>query len=402
MNIFNNFNNKKNNKRIINSDTSFSRLFKNLSNRITKIEDSIILNAKEGIEMNVQAGYISGGIGQIIDLSTGSVIENFVTTYNGVYNSEIPILQLPEVFKIIIRGGVDISTGKNINYTFTIICTKKQILQDGKIVPVNPITTTYSELAENIKSDSDIQGISKSYDDAIDEAKDKLSGVSNLDKSVLGNDYIATKDINSSLYAVQLFSTSQNIANSIDDDSVDELAVIHGIVDTIAKLNEDETFSLGSDDSSEGKKGISDVINSTVTNSNIDSSSVDSNVFSNIAQFIASINTEIIQIGTNNAVSGSSFEDAFTDIKKLSVASNEAIVNTEDSSIDFTLNSEDFASGLDSIVEEVTKAADNVEIKTISQPRTILQAFPIALNTIAMTIHSYDVLRQEYQSYYNL
>ena len=401
MNIFNNFNNKKNNKRIINSDTSFSRLFKNLSNRITKIEDSIILNAKEGIEMNVQAGYISGGIGQIIDLSTGSVIENFVTTYNGIYNSEIPILQLPEVFKIIIRGGVDISTGKNINYTFTIICTKKQILQDGKIVPVNPITTTYSELAENIKSDSDIQGISKSYDDAIDEAKDKLSGVSNLDKSVLGNDYIATKDINSSLYAVQLFSTSQNIANSIDDDSVDELAVIHGIVDTIAKLNEDETFSLGSDDSSEGK-GISDVINSTVTNSNIDSSSVDSNVFSNIAQFIASINTEIIQIGTNNAASGSSFEDAFTDIKKLSVASNEAIVNTEDSSIDFTLNSEDFASGLDSIVEEVTKAADNVEIKTISQPRTILQAFPIALNTIAMTIHSYDVLRQEYQSYYNL
>lgn len=401
MNIFNNFNNKKNNKRIINSDTSFSRLFKNLSNRITKIEDSIILNAKEGIEMNVQAGYISGGIGQIIDLSTGSVVENFVTTYNGIYNSEIPILQLPEVFKIVIRGGLDISTGKNINYTFTIICTKKQILQDGKIVPVNPITTTYSELAENIKSDSDTQGISKSYDDAIDEAKDKLSSVSNLDKSVLGNDYIATKDINSSLYAVQLFSTSQNIANSIDDDSVDELAVIHGIVDTIAKLNEDETFSLGSDDSSEGK-GISDVINSTVTNSNIDSSSVDSNVFSNIAQFIASINTEIIQIGSNNALNGSSFEDAFTDIKKLSVASNEAIVNTEDSSIDFTLSNEDFASGLNSIVEEVTKAADNVEIKTISQPRTILQAFPIALNTIAMTIHSYDVLRQEYQSYYNL
>ena len=53
-------------------------------------------------------------------------------------------------------------------------------------------------------------------------------------------------------------------------------------------------------------------------------------------------------------------------------------------------------------MEEVTKAADNVEIKTISQPRTILQAFPIALNTIAMTIHSYDVLREEYQSYYNL
>ena len=44
---------------------------------------------------------------------------------------------------------------------------------------------------------------------------------------------------------MQIFSTSQNIANSVDDESVDEFAVIHGIVDTIAALDENDVLDIG-------------------------------------------------------------------------------------------------------------------------------------------------------------
>lgn len=380
MNIFNNFNKNKNNKRIISSDTSFSRLLRSLTGRITKIEDSIIVNAKEGLEIIVQDGYIAGGIGQLIDVSTGYVVENFLTTYNGVYNSEIPILQLPDVFKIVVKGGVDISTGKTISSTFTIIVTKIQLLEQGKYLTVNPLTTTYSELAQTIKTDD------KTYDTAIDEAKTKLADVASLDKSKLGDDYISNEDVNSALYAVQIFSTSQNIANSVDDESVDEFAVIHGIVDTIAALDENDVLDIGT------SNGISSIIDNTSGTKNVGST-----IISNITQFIATINTKIVEIGSNNAVSGS-FEDIFTESTQLSVASND-IVSSENyqyaiANYDFT----DSADGLDSIVDDVTAAAAAIEIKTISQPRSILQAFPIALNTIAMTIHSYGVLREEYES----
>lgn len=380
MNIFNNFNKNKNNKRIISSDTSFSRLLRSLTGRITKIEDSIIVNAKEGLEIIVQDGYIAGGIGQLIDVSTGYVVENFLTTYNGVYNSEIPILQLPDVFKIVVKGGIDISTDKTVSSTFTIIVTKKQLLEQGKYLTVNPLTTTYSELAQTIKTDD------KTYDTAIDEAKTKLADVASLDKSKLGDDYISNEDVNSALYAVQIFSTSQNIANSVDDESVDEFAVIHGIVDTIAALDENDVLDIGT------SNGISSIIDNTSGTKNVGST-----IISNITQFIATINTKIVEIGSNNAVSGS-FEDIFTESTQLSVASND-IVSSENyqyaiANYDFT----DSADGLDSIVDDVTAAAAAIEIKTISQPRSVLQGFPIALNTIAMTIHSYGVLREEYES----
>jgi hypothetical protein len=389
MNIFNNFTKNKNNKRIISSDTSFSRLLRSLTGRITKIEDSIIVNGIEGIQFNVQAGYIAGGIGQIIDVSTGYVVENFVTTYNGVYNSEIPILQLPDVFKIVVKGGIDISTGKTVSSTFTIIVTKKQLLEQGKYLTVNPLTTTYSELAQTIKTKSDNYNEDKTYDTAIDEAKTKLANATSLDKSKLGDDYIYNEDVDNSLYAVQIFSTSQNIANSVHDESVDEFAVIHGIVDTIAELDENNISDvLGT------SAGISSIIGNTSGTENIR----DTILISNITQFIATINTKIVYIGTNNAVSGGSFKDAFTKVKQLSVASNDIVSSDNYQNAILSTDFIDSADGLESIVNEVTAAAAEIEIKTISQPRSVLQAFPIALNTIAMTIHSYGVLREEYES----
>ena len=103
MNLFNNFNKKTSNKNIISSDTSFSRLLKSLGVRISSIEDLVRDNIKGGMEVVAVDGYINGGVGQIIDLTTNEVIEEFVTSYNGVYVSEIPLIQMPEVFKIIIK-----------------------------------------------------------------------------------------------------------------------------------------------------------------------------------------------------------------------------------------------------------------------------------------------------------
>lgn len=384
MNIFNNFNNGKNNRRIIKTDRSFAHLVKSFNLRIMGVEDSLIINTKEGLEIITADGYVSGGIGQLIDLSTGNVVEDFVTTYNGVYNSEIPLIELPDVFKIIVKGGIDISTGKSISSVFTVISTRKKILETTKYINVNPLTTTYSELAEDLKSDYDSQNESKSYEEIVEESKDKISQVSGLTQSQLDQDYIANKDVDSALYAVQIFSTSQNIANTIGDESIDHFAVIHGIISTIKELNYNALdFSKNSN--------IEKIINSTTQNLH---QNVSNNTKNNVSQFVANINGEMqqIPIGSNTSTL-SGFNDVFSKTTQIAVAS-------DDYTNDNTLDEEEFS--VNTATNTVSDNAQNVEIKTVSQPRTILQAFPIALNTIAMTVHSYGVLREEYESYYNL
>lgn len=377
MNIFNSFNKNKNNKKIISSDTSFSRLLKSLGLRIFSIEDQIIGNIKEGMELIAIDGYINGGVGQIIDVTTNKVIEEFVTSYNGVYVSEIPLIELPEVFKVVIKGGVDISSDKNIDSTITIIESKSKLLNDGKNVAISPLTTMYSELAEEIKSGNN----STSYKDALDASKTKLAEVlPDLNISEFNNDYIETKNITNSLYAVQLFATSRNISNSLknEDTDIDEFDVIKGIVKTIneSNNNDDGVFNLTNENT----------IGSVITNT--PELVVENNDYlSGVKKFVSSINQGLVDIGTNNA---SNFEEAFSKSVQLSVASNETTATLSETY--------DGASGnIDSIVEDTIELANTIAVSTISKPANILQEFPIALNTIAMTIHSYDVLRKEHE-----
>lgn len=377
MNIFNSFNKNKNNKKIISSDTSFSRLLKSLGLRIFSIEDQIIGNIKEGMELIAIDGYINGGVGQIIDVTTNKVIEEFVTSYNGVYVSEIPLIELPEVFKVVIKGGVDISSDKNIDSTITIIESKSKLLNGGKNVAISPLTTMYSELAEEIKSGNN----STSYKDALDASKTKLAEVlPDLNISEFNNDYIETKNITNSLYAVQLFATSRNISNSLknEDTDIDEFDVIKGIVKTIneSNNNDDGVFNLTNENT----------IGSVITNT--PELVVENNDYlSGVKKFVSSINQGLVDIGTNNA---SNFEEAFSKSVQLSVASNETTATLSETY--------DGASGnIDSIVEDTIELANTIAVSTISKPANILQEFPIALNTIAMTIHSYDVLRKEHE-----
>lgn len=388
MNIFNNFNKKKSNKNIISSDTSFSRLLKNLGVRISSIEDQVIGIAKErGIELTVIDGYISGGVGQIIDLTTNQVVEEFVTSYNGVYVSEIPLIQMPEVFKIIIKGGVDISTNENINSTITIIESKSKILNNGKDVAISPLTTMYSELAEEMKEGTN----STSYINAITASKTKLAEIlPNLDISKFNDDYIETQDINNSLYAVQLFATSRNISNSLqtEDVQLDEFDVIKGIVKTINETNNstgDAVFNLADETT------IGNVITDVITNTpELD---IDEGYISGVKAYVSTINDKLLEIGTNNA---DNFQEAFSKSVQLSTASTQTSGTLSDS-YNTDTGTYDGATGIGDIVEETIESANTIEVATISKPVSILQEFPIALNTIAMTIHSYDVLRKEHE-----
>ena len=382
MNIFNNFNKNNNDKKIISSDTSFSRLLKSLGLRIFSIEDQIISNIKEGMELIAIHGYINGGVGQIIDVTTNKVIEEFVTSYNGVYISEIPLIELPEVFKVVIKGGVDISTGKNIDSTITIIESKSKLLNGEKNVAISPLTTMYSELAEEIKSENN----STSYKDALDASKTKLAEVlPDLNISEFNNDYIETKNITNSLYAVQLFATSRNISNSLknEDTDIDEFDVIKGIVKTIneSNNNDDEVFNLTNENT----------IDSVITNTP-DLVVENNGYLSGVREYVSTINQKLVNIGTNNA---DNFEEAFSESVQLSTASTQTSGTLSDS---YDTSTGTYgATGIDSIVEDTINLANRIAVSTISKPATILQEFPIALNTIAMTIHSYDVLRKEYE-----
>lgn len=386
MNLFNNFNKKKSNKNIISSDTSFSRLLKNLGVRISSIEDLVRDNIKGGMEVVAVDGYINGGVGQIIDLTTNEVVEEFVTSYNGVYVSEIPLIQMPEVFKIIIKGGVDISTNENINSTITIIESKSKILNNGKDVVISPLTTMYSELAEKIIEENN----STSYIDAVNASKTKLAEIlPNLDISKFNDDYIETQDINNSLYAVQLFATSRNISNSLqtEDVQLDEFDVIKGIVKTINDFNnsQDGVFNLTDEDT------IGNVITDVIENT--PELVVEDDYITGVREYVSTINQELVNIGTNNA---DNFEEAFSKSVQLSTASTQTSVTLSDS-YDSATGTYDGATGIDSIVSGTIQSANTIEVATISKPVSILQEFPIALNTIAMTIHSYDVLRKEHE-----
>jgi hypothetical protein len=174
---------------------------------------------------NVTDGYISGATAKLYDLTklpTDSeyLMEETVTNSEGTYRFNKPP---PELFKIEIEGGTDISTGEDRTGTkFSNIGTKEDIRE--RKLNVTPITTTMTELYEQ-----EIDGLTETGDDLKLKKKEKLTNsrtrikkAFNIkDEDKIDKDFIESEDVEMTAVALNIQNTVDSIVESIKEKKAD-------------------------------------------------------------------------------------------------------------------------------------------------------------------------------------
>ena len=159
-------------------------------------------------------GYISGAIGKLYDVKNTNydttnevVLETFTTDELGRYNV---YSNLPDIYEIRFKGGIDISTGEEIKMTLSCIAENSETTAT-KTLNVTPITNTMAKLA---KLDN-----GQNWPTRITNSKNKMNTLFGIEIDTLNDDFISTEDGDMSTTALQIQNTVDSMYTSLYNDT---------------------------------------------------------------------------------------------------------------------------------------------------------------------------------------
>ena len=269
-------------------------------------------------------GYIANSTGQVIDLSTGTVILTFKTDAQGKYSINIP--DIPPLIKInFLADGTDVSTGKAVTRSSSSVVSAPPLGEPMPEVVASPLTTMVSKLVE--KSIGSGTG-NKINIDAIDikqiktQAKAKTAKIFNINPADLEKDFIKEGNSDIAKAAISVATCISTLASSAKKGGVEvnDDDMFGAFMNTIATkdLNElggDSGFKL-TDSSSMG-----DIVKNAASDKGV---TLSDTVISNIGSSVSNAATSI-----QNA-EGNDFEDIMKDMTRRKEKSKAAIEEIDD------------------------------------------------------------------------
>ena len=113
-------------------------------------------------------GYIRDASGRLINITNNEIVTTFVTDSSGNWNIDISNSAIPEFYKIeFLPGGVDVTTNKVVNTSFSNISTKADTTTLSSFsLNITPITSIKAKMVEDAYSANSAININTSINDA--------------------------------------------------------------------------------------------------------------------------------------------------------------------------------------------------------------------------------------------